>query len=163
MVSHSRTSQFQAISFQAVKRWSVVMDTSALWKLKCRCLQQHWQRKMKPVLLENGVPHIKTSSYWLTLLDQRPSWKHSSALGLGQDRHKFISTNVGWAGPVCSMEEVPCAAWKRFHVPGRRCVEHIRSCRDSQTDCNLGFVDRPINPMRLLGQARLGLYFSQVI
>lgn len=72
-------------------------------------------------------------------------------------RGKWSSSPVMWA------ELVLCAAWKRFHVPGRRCMEHIKSWRDLQTGFNLGFVNRPIKPVWLLRQARLGLYFSQVI
>lgn len=60
-------------------------------------------------------------------------------------------------------ELVLCAAWERFHGPGRRSMEHIRSWRDLQTGFSLGFVNRPIKPVWLLRQARLGLYFSQVI
>lgn len=63
------------------------------------------------------------------------------------------------SSPVVWAELVLCSAWNRFHVPGRSCMEHIRTCRDLQTGFNLAFVNRPIHPMWLLRQARLGLCF----
>ena len=40
-------------------------------------------------------------------LDQRSSWKYSSASDLGQAQCKRISNNVGWAGLSCGAEELP--------------------------------------------------------
>lgn len=113
VISHSRASQFQA-----VKGLSVMKAISAPQKLSCRCFQHlaislstgrgKWSlffRKMECLTSEKA--HID----WCSWTKEHPG---STAQLWIWEKPGTISSSVGWAGPVYSMEEFPCA-WQEVH------------------------------------------------